>query len=472
MSNPIAPFSFTNANHRRSHPYDNIDLPTKKPHGNMYARQQSSGSGKGQPAGQPVSTSARTGSGPTTRLPPGAFGSPTKVRDIKPSLHPEHTKVTSISSSSTPQRPEGATTAAAPPKPSSGSQSHRASEEMSSVSRSKSMSGGVGHEGGAGTKGGPGLKGDPDERDAAAFGIATGTGKGQASFQSQNQNQSSSFQTSFQKGSSRTSAPAAAQPSNPLTFSDSAPTDRSHPESRRQLQHSHLQLSRPTSDRYQEYPDDQRIKQELADYDDPRQAAIASSHALPRAESEQQRPSLVPLSTGTGPTQAQPASDVFGQVGPGQSLPSGQQYSYNPPASHAHAQRDVKPFLDHSNHDQSSYSETKHRAQGSHQLAQFQPQAYAPHHPQQLSASESLAIKQERHTDTTLLTERERSSSLSLPYPGHQWVGVQEPAEETTPMWKAMQIQEQHFQKQINKIVSRFVTRYLLPSPCGDGRLG
>jgi hypothetical protein len=49
---------------------------------------------------------------------------------------------------------------------------------------------------------------------------------------------------------------------------------------------------------------------------------------------------------------------------------------------------------------------------------------------------------------------------------------VQEPAEETTPMWKAMQIQEQHFQKQINKIVSRFVTRYLLPSPCGDGRLG
>jgi hypothetical protein len=40
-----------------------------------------------------------------------------------------------------------------------------------------------------------------------------------------------------------------------------------------------------------------------------------------------------------------------------------------------------------------------------------------------------------------------------------------DPAEETTPMWKAMQIQEQHFQKQINKLVSFSPsTIYVLPT--------
>ncbi|GFZ44860.1 hypothetical protein JCM24511_02586 [Saitozyma sp. JCM 24511] len=452
MSEPIPQLNFPR---HRANPFSNVDLPTKKPQvtqGNIYTRQQSSGSGKprqpgqsGQP-GQSAPTSNRTGSCATTHRPPGAFGSPSKLKDTKSSLRPQHEQPGSTLS--TPNRPQGATTATVPPQQSTGS--HHAPEERSSVSRSKSMKGGTGNGGGAGNDGGAGFKQDPDALDVAASGNATGNR--QASFQSQ----SSSFQNSFQKPSTRTSAPATAQPSNSINsmaYSDPAPPQDSHPDPGRQpSQHAHSHSSRPTSDRYYEYRAvDPRTKEEVAHHD-ARQAALFSSDEIPQAASERKRSNVPPPAGHPGPIQSQTASDVFGQVGPGQTLP--QQYSYDPPASHA--QRDVKPFPDSSNHNQSSYPETNFRTQGAHQLAQPQLPAYAPHHPRPVAASEHLAIKQERHSDTTLLpTERERSSSLSVSFHGQNWVGaLGDPAEETTPMWKAMQIQEQHFQKQINKLAT------------------
>lgn len=463
MSEPIPQLNFPR---HRANPFSNVDLPTKKPQvtqGNIYTRQQSSGSGKprqpgqsGQP-GQSAPTSNRTGSCATTHRPPGAFGSPSKLKDTKSSLRPQHEQPGSTLS--TPNRPQGATTATVPPQQSTGS--HHAPEERSSVSRSKSMKGGTGNGGGAGNDGGAGFKQDPDALDVAASGNATGNR--QASFQSQ----SSSFQNSFQKPSTGTSAPATAQPSNSINsmaYSDPAPPQDSHPDPGRQpSQHAHSHSSRPTSDRYYEYPAvDPRTKEEVAHHD-ARQAALFSSDEIPQAASERKRSNVPPPAGHPGPIQSQTASDVFGQVGPGQTLP--QQYSYDPPASHA--QRDVKPFPDSSYHNQSSYPETNVRTQGAHQLAQPQLPAYAPHHPRPVAASEHLAIKQERHSDTSLLpTERERSSSLSVSYHGQNWVGaLGDPAEETTPMWKAMQIQEQHFQKQINKLVSFSPsTIYVLPT--------
>jgi hypothetical protein len=463
MSDPIPPLNF---NHLRPHPYSNVDLPAKKPqvtHGNIYTRQQSSGNGTPHqpglpgPAGQSGTTN-RTGSGATTNRPPGAFGSPAKTKGTKPSLHPQHEKPGFTLS--TPNRPQGTTTAAVLPQQSTGS--HHAPEKRSSVSRSQSMSGGAGDGGGAGNEGGAGFKADPDVLDAPAMGNPTG--KRQASFQKQ----SSSFQNSFQNPSTRTSAPATAQSSNSINsmaYSDPARPHDSRPDPGRQpSQQSRSHVSRSASDRHYEHPAiDPRIKEEVVDHHAPRQAAIFSSHAIPQAETERKRSNLVPPSAGhPGPIQTQTASDVFGQVIPRQTLP--QQYSHDPVS---HAQRDVKLFPDNSNHNQPSYSETNFRPQGPHKLAQSQLPAYAPHQPQPFAASEHIAIKQERHSDTTLPpTERELSSSLSLPYPAQQWVGaVGDPAEETTPMWKAMQIQEQHFQKQINKIVSYSCCIHYSPPP-------